>query len=146
MTGKNELVNLKLPADPVGNSGATRMKSPQPTCLRAISGSSFGGGPARLHVPRSVAKDATGNQPMTAKAYVLIGTQGGKKGEVVDAIRKLQGVASVDAVTGPYDTIAVIVGETLNDIGEIIVSKVQAVAGVSRTVTCLASLPEGRQV
>ena len=81
---------------------------------------------------------------MTAKAYVLIGTQGGKTKEVVEAIRKLRGVASVDAVTGPYDAIAVIVAETMNDIGEIIVSRVQPVAGVSRTVTCL-SLPESGQ-
>jgi len=56
-----------------------------------------------LHVPRSAAKDATGNQPMTAKAYVLIGTQ---------AYPRVVGVASVDAGTGPYDAIAVIVGKT----------------------------------
>ena len=82
---------------------------------------------------------------MTAKAYVLIGTQGGKTKEVVEAIRKLRGVVSVDAVTGPYDAIAVIVGETLNDIGDVIVSKVPPVTGVTRTVICLASLPESRQ-
>jgi DNA-binding Lrp family transcriptional regulator len=81
---------------------------------------------------------------MTSRAYVLIGTQSGKAGEVVQAIRKLAGVASVDAVTGPYDAIAIIVAEATNDIGEIIVSKMQPVAGISRTVTCL-SLPEGGQ-
>ena len=75
---------------------------------------------------------------MTAKAYVLIEAQVGKTKQVVDAIRKLQGVVSVDAVTGPYDAIAIIQGETLNDIGELIVSKVHPVAGISRTVTCLA--------
>ena len=75
---------------------------------------------------------------MTAKAYVLIEAQVGKTKEVVEAIRKLQGVVSVDTVTGPYDAIAVIQGETLNDIGELIVSKVHPVAGISRTVTCLA--------
>jgi DNA-binding Lrp family transcriptional regulator len=75
---------------------------------------------------------------MTAKAYVLIQAQVGKTKQVVEAIRKLQGVVSVDAVTGPYDAIAVIQGETLNDIGELIVSKVHPVAGISRTVTCLA--------
>ena len=78
-------------------------------------------------------KDATA---MTAKAYVLIETQVGKTKEVVEAIRKLRGVASVDAVTGPYDAIAIIEGETLNDIGGLIVSKVHPVAGISRTVTC----------
>ena len=82
---------------------------------------------------------------MTAKAYVLIGTQGGKTKEVVEAIRKLRGVASVNAVTGPYDAIAIIVAETMNDIGDVIVSKVHPVAGVTRTVTCLVSLSERRQ-
>jgi len=75
---------------------------------------------------------------MTAKAYVLIEAQVGKTKQVVEAIRKLQRVVSVDAVTGPYDAIAIIQGETLNDIGELIVSKVHPVAGISRTVTCLA--------
>ena len=75
---------------------------------------------------------------MTAKAYVLIETQVGKTKQVVEAIRKLQRVVSVDAVTGPYDAIAIIQGQTLNDIGELIVSKVHPVAGISRTVTCLA--------
>jgi len=75
---------------------------------------------------------------MTAKAYVLIEAQVGKTKQVVDAIRKLQGVVSVDTVTGPYDAIAIIQRETLNDIGELIVSKVHPVAGISRTVTCLA--------
>ncbi|HUV46401.1 MAG TPA: Lrp/AsnC ligand binding domain-containing protein [Dehalococcoidia bacterium] len=75
---------------------------------------------------------------MTAKAYVLIEAQVGKTKQVVEAIRKLHGVVSVDAVTGPYDAIAIIQGETLNDIGELIVLKVHPVAGISRTVTCLA--------
>ena len=79
---------------------------------------------------------------MTAKAYVLIEAQVGKTKQVVEAIRRLQGVVSVDAVTGPYDAIAIMQGETLNGIGELIVSKVHPVAGISRTVTCLVlSLP-----
>ena len=75
---------------------------------------------------------------MTAKAYVLIEVKVGKTKQVVAVIRKLQGVVSVDAVTGPYDAIAIVQGETLNDIGEVVVSKVHPVAGISRTVTCLA--------
>jgi DNA-binding Lrp family transcriptional regulator len=74
---------------------------------------------------------------MTVKAYVLIETQVGKTKEVVETIRRLEGVASVDVVTGPYDAIAVVQGETLNDIGDLIVAKVHPVAGISRTVTCL---------
>ena len=47
---------------------------------------------------------------MTAKAYVLIEAQVGRTKQVAEAIRKLQGVVSVDIVTGPYDAIAVIQG------------------------------------
>ena len=76
---------------------------------------------------------------MTVKAYLLIEVQVGQTKQVVEAIHKLGGgVASVDTVAGPYDIIAVIQGETLDDIGELITAKVGAVAGITRTVTCLA--------
>ena len=75
---------------------------------------------------------------MTVKAYLLIETQVGKTKQVVEAIRNIQGVASADIVTGPYDAIAVIQTETLNDIGELIMAKVYPVAGISRIVTCIA--------
>jgi DNA-binding Lrp family transcriptional regulator len=79
---------------------------------------------------------------MTVKAYLLIEAQVGKTKEVVEAIRKVQGVVSVDAVTGPYDAIAIMQGETLNGIGKLIVAKVHTIAGISRTVSCLVvSLP-----
>jgi len=57
---------------------------------------------------------------------------------VVSALKKIPGVRSVDAVTGPYDIIAVIEGETLNEIGEVVTSRIHPVGGISRTVTCLA--------
>ncbi len=76
---------------------------------------------------------------MVTKAYVLIEVQVGKIQEVVKAIRKLEGVASVDSVTGPYDAIAVIQRETLADIGNLITSMVHPVAGISRTVTCMVT-------
>jgi len=74
---------------------------------------------------------------MTVKAYVLIETQVGKTKQVVEAIRNIQGVASVDVVTGPYDAIAVIQTETLNDFEDLVVEKVHLLAGISRTVTCI---------
>lgn len=75
---------------------------------------------------------------MGAKAFVLIETVVGKTKDVVGSLKKMPGVKSVDAVTGPYDVIAVIEGETLNDIGEVVTSKIHPVPGISRTVTCLA--------
>jgi len=75
---------------------------------------------------------------MAAKAFVLIETVVGRNKEVVTALRQLEGMESVNAVTGPYDVIAIIEGETLNDIGDLVTAKIHPIAGISRTVTCLA--------
>ena len=75
---------------------------------------------------------------MAAKAFVLIETMVGKSKEVVSALKQLEGVISVDTVTGPYDVIAIVEAKNLNDIGDIVTSKVHPITGISRTVTCLA--------
>jgi len=75
---------------------------------------------------------------MTAKAYVLIETVVGRTKEVTSAIEQLAGVKTVDTVTGPYDIIAIVEGESLNDIGDLVTGKIHPIAGISRTVTCLA--------
>jgi len=75
---------------------------------------------------------------MAAKAFILIETVVGRSKDVVAALKELKGITSVDTVTGPYDIIAVIQGETLNDIGDIVTGKLHPIAGISRTVTCLA--------
>ncbi len=75
---------------------------------------------------------------MAAKAFVLIETVVGRTKEVTAILRQLKGIKSVDTVTGPYDIIAIIEGETLNDIGDIVTEKIHPIAGISRTVTCLA--------
>ena len=72
-----------------------------------------------------------------AKAFVLIEAAVGKSREVEAAIRQLKGVQSVNLVTGPYDAIAIVIGESLNDIGNLITGKIHPIAGISRTVTCL---------
>ena len=74
---------------------------------------------------------------MASKAFVLIETTVGKTKEVVTSLRKLEGVKSVDPVTGPYDVIVSIEGESLTDIGDLVTVKVHRVPGISRTVTCL---------
>jgi len=61
----------------------------------------------------------------------------GRSKEVVTALKQLEGVKSVDTVTGPYDVIATIEGETLNDIGDLVTAKIHPTAGISRTVSCL---------
>ena len=75
---------------------------------------------------------------MAAKAFILIETVVGRIKEVVSTLQQLEGVKSADCVTGPYDIIAVVEGENLNEIGLLITNKIHPVAGISRTVTCLA--------
>ena len=75
---------------------------------------------------------------MAAKAYVLIETTVGRTKEVASAILKLEGVKSVDPVTGPYDIIAVVERESLTEVGDLVTGKIHPIAGISRTVTCLA--------
>ncbi len=75
---------------------------------------------------------------MAAKAFVLIETAVGRTKEVVTALKKLRGVNSVDTVTGPYDIIVILHGESLNDIGNLVTGEIHPIPGISRTVTCLA--------
>ena len=78
---------------------------------------------------------------MVAKAYVLIETAVGKNREVTAVLKEIKGVKSVDTVTGPYDIIAIVEAESLNDIGEIVTGRIHPIVGISRTVTCLAIRP-----
>ena len=75
---------------------------------------------------------------MAAKAFVLIETTVGRTKEVVAKLSQLKGVKSVDTVTGPYDIIAIIEVDSLNEIGELVTGKIHPIGGISRTVTCLA--------
>ena len=75
---------------------------------------------------------------MAAKAFVLIETAVGRTKEVATVLGQLEGVKSVDPVTGPYDIIAIIEGKELNDIGNLVTGKIHPIPGTSRTVTCLA--------
>jgi DNA-binding Lrp family transcriptional regulator len=75
---------------------------------------------------------------MAAKAFVFIETEVGKTRDVVNALQKLKGVNSVDTVTGPYDIIVILQGDSLNDIGNLVTGKIHPISGISRTVTCLA--------
>ncbi len=74
---------------------------------------------------------------MAVKAFILIEIAVGKTKEVITALKQLGVVKSVDTVTGPYDIIAIVEGETINDIGDLVTAKLH-IAGISRTVTCLS--------
>ena len=74
---------------------------------------------------------------MTAQAFIMVETAIGKTKEVMAILRELKGVQSADAVTGPYDVIAVVEMGTLSDVGDLVTSEVHSLDGVTRTITCL---------
>lgn len=75
---------------------------------------------------------------MPTKAYILIETAVGKSREVADALRSLSGIENVDAVTGPYDIIAIVAAPDLNAVGDLVTSQIHTINGIVRTVTCLS--------
>src|SRR5690349_7963283 len=74
--------------------------------------------------------------PMTVSAYILIQTEVGKASAVVDSCRNLPGVVQADDVTGPYDVILRTEADSIDELGRMVVSQVQLVDGITRTLTC----------
>jgi DNA-binding Lrp family transcriptional regulator len=73
---------------------------------------------------------------MTVRAYVLIQTEVGKAAAVASEIGALEGIVNADDVTGPYDVIATAEAASVDDLGKMVVSKVQMIEGITRTLTC----------
>jgi len=66
---------------------------------------------------------------MAAKAFILIETAAGRTKEIASSLKQIEGVKSVDTVTGPYDIIAVIERESLTEIGDLVTGDIYSVAG-----------------
>ncbi len=75
---------------------------------------------------------------MATKAYLLVETAVGKTRDVASTLRELDGIETVDVVTGPYDIIAVISGDDMSVVGNLVTEGIHTVTGVVRTVTCVA--------
>jgi DNA-binding Lrp family transcriptional regulator len=73
---------------------------------------------------------------MSVRAYILIQTEVGKAGDVAHQIRELSGVTEADDVTGPYDVVAKAEADDMDELGKIVLSKVQMIGGITRTLTC----------
>jgi DNA-binding Lrp family transcriptional regulator len=70
-------------------------------------------------------------------AYVLIEIEVGKVAHVAQAITKLDGVQLAEDLAGPYDVIAKVQMPSLDELGRLVVSRIQVLDGVTRTVTCM---------
>ncbi len=69
-------------------------------------------------------------------AYILIQVEVGKSSDVAHEAAALRGIESAEAVTGPYDIIARAEARNLDELGKLVVARIQAVDGVTRTLTC----------
>jgi DNA-binding Lrp family transcriptional regulator len=73
---------------------------------------------------------------MSVKTYILIQTEVGKANSVAAAIKQIPGVTLAEGVIGPYDVIMCSESESMEAFGRAILSKVQAVPGITHTLTC----------
>jgi DNA-binding Lrp family transcriptional regulator len=78
-----------------------------------------------------------GGQRGMLSAYVLIQTEVGKVAHVAQAVSDLDGVQVAEDITGPYDVIARVQASGLDQLGRLVVSHIQVVDGVTRTLTCM---------
>lgn len=70
------------------------------------------------------------------QAYVLIQTEVGKAAVVAEEVRTIEGVDAADDVTGPYDVIVKASAADVDQLGKLVVARVQAIQGITRTLTC----------
>lgn len=70
------------------------------------------------------------------QAYILIQTHVGRSRDVSAALATIDGVVEHAEVTGPYDVIGRLQTETVEELGELVISRIQDVPGILRTTTC----------
>lgn len=82
-----------------------------------------------------------GSWPPMLRAYILIQTEQGKALDVAAAIAGIDGVTTASVVSGPYDVIALAEAANIDDLGQVVMGKVQTVSGITRTLTCPMARP-----
>lgn len=74
--------------------------------------------------------------PTTVNAYILIQTEVGHAASVAQEIAELPGVTVAEDVTGPYDVIVRAEAASVDELGRLVVARIQGVTGITRTLTC----------
>ncbi len=75
---------------------------------------------------------------MAQIAFVMIEAEVGKARQVAEALRARPDVSAVHVVTGPYSLVAIVHGEDVKAVGEIVTTEIHTVPGITRTTTMLA--------
>ena len=82
------------------------------------------------------ASGPTKREVTVVNAYILIQTEVGKAAQVAKEVAEIRGVTSAEDVTGPYDVIVRAEARNVDELGKLVVAKIQAVDGITRTLTC----------
>ena len=72
---------------------------------------------------------------MAVSAYILIQTEVGKAASVATEVREIPGVIAADDVTGPYDIVVRVEAASMDELGRLVVSRVQMLSGITKTTT-----------
>jgi DNA-binding Lrp family transcriptional regulator len=73
---------------------------------------------------------------LVVEACLLIQTEVGKAIAVAQECAGIGGVLKADAVSGPYDVVVLAQARSVDELGKMVVTKVQLVPGITRTMTC----------
>jgi DNA-binding Lrp family transcriptional regulator len=73
---------------------------------------------------------------VVVQAYILIQTEVGRAADVAHAIAAIPGVTLAEDVTGPYDVIARVEAPSVDELGQLVIARIQDVKGITRTLTC----------
>jgi DNA-binding Lrp family transcriptional regulator len=94
-------------------------------------------GRATEHPPRNAhGRKEPEDNTVVVQAYILVQTTVGRSSEVATAIRKISGVTVAEDVTGPYDVVVRAEAPSMDELGTLVIKRVQNVPGITRTVTC----------
>jgi DNA-binding Lrp family transcriptional regulator len=74
---------------------------------------------------------------MAISAFVLIDVTGNHTKSAYKTLTRIQGVKSLHAVTGPFDLIAQVEAETIEELNDIVLSRIRSVDGIIKTSTAL---------
>ncbi len=73
---------------------------------------------------------------MPVKAYILVDTSSIRTTDILACIKSINGVRSAEAVSGPHDLVVVVEAADLQNLGDIILTKIRTIEGVTKTITC----------
>jgi DNA-binding Lrp family transcriptional regulator len=73
---------------------------------------------------------------VVVQAYILIQTEVGRAAGVARSIAEIAGVTLAEDVTGPYDVIARVEAPSVDELGQLVIARIQDVKGITRTLTC----------